>query len=231
MERRHLILVDEQSQSNRLGRIKQSLKDDGLELIYEEINPNDCVERSENGDTEFSEDKFKEKLQSIKYLSHLDIFATDYNLIDDEVKGIDVIKMLYEILPYYSNRVVIYSAAIEDVIENIVIKKSKNLEEQVSMLKLLAQKGFSYLKSEGDFEDKFKSLIQTEPEKSIDTRLADSLFSLQQDRFRCSIPDYTDKKISEIGEMLFADGDQSLALRRSITEHIMAYITSIRDYE
>lgn len=231
MEQRHLILVDEQSQFNRLERIKKNLRNDGIELIYAEINPNECIERSENGDTEFSEDKFKEKLKSIKFLPHLDIFATDYNLIDNELKGIDVIKMLYEILPYYSNRVVIYSAAIEEVLGNIVDKRSKNLEEQVSMLKLLAQKGFSYLKSEGDFEDKFKSLIQTEPEKSIDTQLADSLLALQQDRFRCSIPKYMDKKISEIGEMLFAGGDQSLALRKSITEHIMAYITSVRDYE
>lgn len=38
MERKHLILVDEQSQTDRLKRISKNLKKDGIELVYEEIN-------------------------------------------------------------------------------------------------------------------------------------------------------------------------------------------------
>ena len=39
MEQRHLLLVDEQSQKDRLERIKESLKNDGIDLIYQEIDP------------------------------------------------------------------------------------------------------------------------------------------------------------------------------------------------
>lgn len=35
MVQKHLILVDEQSQKDRLKRISESLKNDGIELIYE----------------------------------------------------------------------------------------------------------------------------------------------------------------------------------------------------
>lgn len=34
MEQRHLLLVDEQSQKDRIERIKEILKNDGIELIY-----------------------------------------------------------------------------------------------------------------------------------------------------------------------------------------------------
>ena len=48
MEQRHLLLVDEQSQKDRLERIKESLKNDGIELIYQEIDPTQFTERQEN---------------------------------------------------------------------------------------------------------------------------------------------------------------------------------------
>ena len=46
-----------------------------------------------------------------------------------------------------------------------------------------------------------------------------------------SIPGYTDKKLSEIGELLLVNGEDKIALRKKITEHFLAYISSIRDYE
>lgn len=60
MVQKHLILVDEQSQKDRLKRISESLKKDGIELIYEEINPNDCSSRLETGDLYFDKDALME---------------------------------------------------------------------------------------------------------------------------------------------------------------------------
>lgn len=228
---RHLILVDEQSQKDRLERIRKSLENDSIQLIYEEINPNDYSIRLENGDLNFDKVALKNKLQSIQFLPHLDIFATDYNLVEDELKGIDLIEMLYELLPHYRKQVVVYSAQIEDVINNIITQRAVGFEQQITMLKLLAQNEISYLSSEGEFENKIKQLIIKEPELTIDSRLADSLCAIDNEKFKCFIPGYTDKKISEIGKMLLAKGEGPIALRRSITEHIIASITSIIDYE
>ena len=162
--------------------------------------------RQSNGDAIFDKEKLMNKLDSISFKSHIDVFATDYNLIDKELKGIDMIEMLYTLVPYYKNKVVIYSAQIEDVITN-VINSSK------------------------DFVQKFKRLIEKEADKTIDTRLAESLRSIDNDKFKCSIPGYTDKKLSEIGELLLENGEDKIALKKKITEHILAYISSIRDYE
>lgn len=231
MERKHLILVDEQSQTDRLKRISENLKKDGIELVYEEINPNDYSNRLESGDLEFDKHALKKKLLSIRFLSHLDMFATDYNLVEDELKGIDLIAMLYELLPHYNKKIIMYSAQIEDVIDNIITKRAGGFKQQITMLKLLAQNEINYLSSDGEFENKIKQLIIKEPDLTIDSRLADSLCALDNENFKCIIPEYTDKRISEIGKMLLMKGEEAIALRRSITEHIMANITSILDYE
>lgn len=231
MEQRHLILVDEQSQKDRLERISKSLENDGVQLIYEEINPNECSVRQGNGDLKLDKDALKSKLQSIRFLSHLDIFATDYNLVDEELKGIDLIAMLYDLLPHYRNQVVMYSAQIEEVITNIITKRAIGFEQQVKMLKLLAQNEINYISSEGEFEVKFKKLIIKEPDMTIDARLADSLCAIDNEKFKCSIPGYSDKRISEIGKLLLTKGAKTITLKKNITEHIMANITYIQNYE
>lgn len=231
MEQRHLILVDEQSQSERLRRICRNLKDDGIELIYVEINPSDYYSRLASGDVTFNKEALKNKIQSIPFLPHLDVFATDYNLVNDELKGIDVVSMLYNIRPYYHGQVVIYSAQIEDVIGNIINKRAGGLDEQITMLKLLTRNVISYLSSEGEFENSFKRLITMEPNITLDARLIDSLLSIDNEKFRCSIPGYTDKRVSEIGKLLANNSDETIALKKEITEQILAYITSIQDYE
>ena len=231
MEQRYLILVDEQSQEDRLLRIARNLKNDGIQLVYEEINPNDCTVRSDNGDLTLDQDALKNKLKSVSFLSHLDVFATDYNLVSDELKGIDMIEMLYSLQPNYRKKVVIYSAQIGDVINNIITERAKGFEQQVKMLKILAQNDIHYLRGEGEFENEFKSLIAKEPDITIDSRLIDSLHTLNCDNLKCSIPGNTDKKISDIGDLLLKKGSDVVALRKNIVDHILAYITSIKGYE
>lgn len=230
MEQRHLILIDEQSQSDRLKQMAENLKGAGIELIYEEINPTPYTTRQADGDLTFDKEKLRSKLNSISFKSHLDVFATDYNLIEGELRGIDMVEMLYSIIPHYRNKVVIYSAQIEEVIKDI-INSTDNFEQQINMLKLLSNNEIHYLGSDYEFEQKFKRLIEKEADKTIDARLAESLQSIENDKIMCSIPGYTDKKISEIGKLLQGKGEDKIALKKNITEHILACITSIKDYE
>jgi len=110
MEQRYLILIDEQSQDNRLKRIKTFLKNDGIELIYKEINPQEITKRDKIGDLNFSRENFKRKLERIPFIQRLDVFATDYNLIDGQLDGMDVVEIFSQCLPNYRKRFIIYSA-------------------------------------------------------------------------------------------------------------------------
>ena len=73
-------------------------------------------------------------------------------------------------------------------------KRAKGFKQQVEMLKILAQTDIHYLSGEGEFENEFKSLIAKEPDITIDSRLIDSLHTLNCDNLKCSISWITDKK-------------------------------------
>ena len=229
MVQRHLIVVDEQSQEDRLKRICDNLKGEGVDLIYKEIDPSHCTKRQENGDKVFDADAFAQLLKDIPFLDHLDVFATDYNLIEGQLKGIDVVSIFNEIKPFYRKRMVIYSAQIETVIGNIL--SGKGFEEQQAMLKLITQHEIEYLTSEGEFENKFKRLIEKEPNISLESRLAESMYAINGDDICCAIPPFDKKPMAEIANLLLSKDEQSVALKNEITDHIMAYITSVKTYE
>lgn len=230
MEQRHLVLVDEQSQEERLKRIASSLRNDGIELIYKEINPKSYQKRI-GDDVTFDKEAFIQALKDIPFIRRLDMFATDYNLIEGQLKGIDVIRIFTEIKPYFSKRVIIYSAQIEGVIGDILKGGEDKFEEQCAMLKLLARYDIDYLKSGGELENKFKSLLEKEPDITIDARMIESMQAINSDMIHCSIPPYKNKTIAEIGQLLLSKDSRAIALRKEITDHIMAIVTDVEEYE
>lgn len=230
MEHRHLVLVDEQPQSERLKRIASSLRNDGIELIYKEINPKSYQKRI-GDDVTFDKDAFVQALKDVPFIHHLDMFATDYNLIDKQLKGIDVIKFFSEIKPYFKKPVIIYSAQIEGVIGDILKGGVDKFEDQCAMLKLLARYDIDYLPNGGELEKKFKSLLEKEPDITIDARMIEAMHTINSDRIHCAIPPYTDKTISEISELLQSRDSQAISLRKEITDHIMAIVTNVEEYE
>ncbi len=231
MEQRYLVLIDEQSQSLRLERIAASLMKDGIKLVYKEIDPSVYQKRLDSGDATFDKDAFIQALKDIHFIHHLDVFATDYNLIEGQLNGIDVIRFFTDIKPYFSKRVILYSAQIEGVIGDILKGREGKFEEQCAMLKLLARFDIDYLKSGGEFENKFKGLLEKEPDITIDARMIESMQVINSDKIYCSIPPYTNKTIAEIVELLESKNSQAIDLRKEITDHIMAIITDVKGYE
>lgn len=229
MEQRHLIVVDEQPQTDALKRIGDSLRIDGIELISVEINPSKYKKRLENGDVIFDRDSFAEAIKSVPFINHLDVFATDYNLIENLLKGIDVVKLFNEIRPYFKKRIVIYSAQIETVIGDILTGKS--FDDQQAMLQLLTQHDIKYLTSAREFENKFKHLIEKEPNITIDARLAESMMAIDSGEASCTIPAFEKMTLGEIAKLLLSKEEQSVSLRKELTDHIMACITKFNSYE
>ena len=229
MEQRHLIVVDEQRQTDALKRIGDSLRSEGIELIWVEIDPSQYKKRLGNGDVIFDRDLLAEAINSVPFINHLDVFATDYNLIDNLLKGIDVVKLFNEIRPYYKKRVVIYSAQIETVIGDILTGKS--FDEQQAMLQLITQHDIKYLTSAREFENKFKHLIEKEPNITIDARLAESMMAIDSGEVSCTIPTFENLSLTEIAKLLLSKEEQSISLRKELTDHILACIMSFKSYE
>lgn len=231
MEKRHLILVDEQSQKFRLKSIAENLHNEGIELIHKEINPNDYVIRQEDGDLVFDKELFMKALTEVPFFHYLDMFATDYNLIDNQLKGIDVLSIFGELKPSFGKKVVIYSAHIESVIKDILMLEDESFEEQVSRLKLLTRYDVEYMKGEDEFGTKLKGLIAKEPNMSIDDQLSENLRAIDNNDTHCAIPPYDHMTLGEVANLLMSKTEHSVKLKREIIDHIMAIITKVDGYE
>ena len=231
MEQRHLLLIDETPQTDRLRRISESLREDGIELIYQEINPNICTRRLSDGNLVFSNEVFVEKLKEVPFINALDVLATDYNLIDDELKGINVIKEFIKLRPYYRKHIILYSAQIDSVIKDIINNRTSSLDEQIGTLKMMSGLNIRYLSSEGEFENKIKGIILREPTFTIDDRITEWFLSLNQDHFKFKHTLFEGKNLSEVGLILQKDDAESLHLRNEIVEQIVTYFVQVADYD
>lgn len=231
MEQRHLVLVDEQSQSSQLQKIAKNLQSEGIELIYREINPKDYVIRHSDVDVSFDQESFTNALKAIPFIHHLDVFATDYNLIEEQLKGINVLSIFSDIKPFYNKKVVIYSAQIEGVIQDILARENESFDEQISMLKLLTRYDVEYWKSEDGFGTKLKGLITKEQDISIDDQLTENMMDINSDKILFSIPPFDNMTLPEVAKIMISKDSRSIKLRKEITDHIMAIITKIDAYE
>lgn len=231
MEQRHLIVVDEQPQSSRLKGIADNLHDEGIELVYQEINPKNYVSRQEDGDVSFDRLAFSRALREVPFFPYLDVLATDYNLIEGQLKGIDVISIFSELKPYYSKKVVVYSAQIENVISDILTHKDETFEEQVRRLKLLTNFDIEYLKSEGEFGAKLKSLISHEPTISIDNQLIENMMAFNNQDVLCAIPPFDMMPLNKVAYLMMSKDPSSIQLRKELTDQLMALITKFKNYE
>lgn len=230
MERRNLIVVDERSQGAILESLRQRLKQKGIELHYKEINPAIYLERLSGEEFFFNEKKFISDLRNISFINYLDIFATDYNLIAEYLKGIDIIRMFKKVKPFFSKKVVIYSAKIEDVITDILDSK-KGFEHQKDSLKILTNTDIEYLKSDGELKNSLGKLIEHIPNHTLDNLLADTFMALGDEKCSCILPSFQTFNLSDIGELLTLRSDESYKLKKEIVDFISAIIIKMEEYE
>ena len=57
------------------------------------------------------------------------------------------------------------------------------------------------------------------------------MYAINGNDICCAIPPFDKKPMAEIANLLLSMDEQSVALKKEITDHIMAYITSVKTYE
>lgn len=230
MDNRYIVVVDEQSQKDRLDRIATNLSKEGVKLHYRELNPNNYPKRLDNGDIGFDEEKFIEDLNNIPFINQVDVFASDYNLIDKTLKGIHVINLFLKARPRYKRKIVIYSAQIETVLHDVLAKAGNSIEDQVSSIKQIAGNNNHFFKSDGEFENKFKQLILSSPDISIEKRLIDELHSLDNNKLTCNLPPFEAMSTHELADALESETDVSQTIKKELVDHIIALLFDIDEY-
>ncbi|GHV15514.1 hypothetical protein FACS1894169_07130 [Bacteroidia bacterium] len=225
MTQKYLILVDEQSQNAVLQNIKTALKDEGLELVFNEFNPICYQKRDDSGEILFDAESFKSDLLSLPYFRQLDSIVCDYNLIADVIDGFQIIKIIKSINPNYKKQVILYSAQIENVIEDII--KTGDFEKQKENLKSLIDCNIDFRKRDNGYEQGLVKHIKKEKEFSFEDELIKWFFLRKDDIFNYLFPKYTGKRFEEIATCLQSKTPDSIEFKKDLVEQIISYLSSI----
>jgi len=105
------------------------------EISYNFYNPNDYMVE-ENEDFVFSEDYFVQKIDYDTKGKSINLIAIDYNLLNDELKGIDVVNILRtkSTKNFRNCQFIIHSAAIDVASDRILKKIDANKDNKESLL-------------------------------------------------------------------------------------------------
>ena len=229
MIQKYLILVDEKPQIDTLAKIKNVLKDDGIDLIYKEFNPTDYLLRLIDGNIGFDKDKFIQDIINLGYFKSLDSIVCDYNLINDVINGFEIIKIIKEINTTYKKQIILYSAQIEEVISN-VLTKSTTFEDQKNNLTSLINCNIEFIKREGYDQEVIKN-IKKEKGFDFEEELIKWFYKRDKDVFNYLFPKYQGKSFGEIATELEGKTSDSIDFKKELIEQIVAYLSTINDLE
>ena len=228
MIQKYLILVEEKPQLDTLTNIKNILRNDGIDLIYQEFNPTNYQLRLSSGNIGFDKDKFIQDLSNLQYFKSLDSIVCDYNLIKDVINGFEIIKIIKEINSSYKKQIILYSAQIEEVISDILI--GNTFEEQKNSLKALLNCNIEFIKRDGYDQEVIKN-IKKEKEFDFEEELIRWFYKRDKDIFNYLFPKYKGKNFGEIAMELESKTPDSIYFKEELIEQIVAYLSIINDLE
>ncbi len=112
----------------------------------------------------------------------------------------------------------------------MLAKAGNSIEDQVSSIKQIASKNNHFFKSDGEFENKFKQLILSSPDISIEKRLLDELHSLDNNKLTCNLPPFEAMSTHELADALESETDFSQTIKKELVDHIIALLFDIDEY-
>lgn len=225
MIQKYLILVDENPQKETLKYIKQILKNDGIDLIYEEFNPTNYQKRDLTGNIDFDVDNFKKDIENLDYFKYTDVILSDYNLVPDVINGYDIIRIIRELNFNKRKKIILYSAKIDTVISEI-LKTSSDFESQKVNLVKLINNNIEFIKRDGYVDEVIKSIKQ-EPDFDFETELIKWFHKRNKDTFNNIFPKYKGKLFEEIAVELENKSPVSIEFKKELVEQIIAYLSLI----
>ena len=224
MIQKHLILIDEQPQKAVLEKMHATLRDEGIELIYNEFNPINYQKR-DNGQLLFNTEAFQNDLIALPYFTRLDSIVCDYNLIAGMIDGFQIIKIIKGINLSYKKQVILYSAQIENVIGDIL--KSGNFEKQQENLKALIDCNILFRSRDKDYEQEVIKHIKKDKDFDFEDELIKWFFLRKNDTFNYLFPKYAGKKFEEIAVCIQSKTPDSIEFKKDLVEQIISYLSLI----
>ena len=223
MEQVCLIVDDKDQQHTFKAQIQDILKKEGhnVEIIFINTTSPELLNEEQNID----KDKLKACIKSKIEGKHIDVVASDFDLSDDVVNGLDVIEIIRSIREKVP--IILYSGNLEKAIKSVMgDPATKDLPTLINDVKKLMLHHIS------EFIDRTgyaASVIKVLKNKDTSTKqiLLEKLREYPDLKLSSAYPIFSGKKLSQIADEIEKSTYQGQEFQQELIEQTIAYIIEI----
>lgn len=208
---KNCLIIDDEDQSVQITKLKNMVRDEGYELICNQINPNDYViDDSSSEDSLIDKDKLLSAIKK-EIRSGVMLIACDNN-INDSLKGYELLFLIRNSTKY-KYEFILYSGGLDVLINDIF-----NTDEKYSKAKQLVEARITkFLHRNTTYIEDIKGVIC---KQSFDLRreLLHWLSSFEEMQIEKGHPDFKNIKLGDIIEAINEDTNLGIKFQKLLVE-------------
>lgn len=215
------VIIDDNDQSIVFkASIQSNLKKLGYEVEGIIINPS--KNEFQNEDYCIDIEKVKEKLTYEFESKHIDIVVTDFELGDDEINGLTIVKLIRQMRPKVP--IVIYSGKLDVVIKNILGNyKSKTPQELIQDISELIKLNIRDFLGREEYANRVNQIL-TEKETNSSLILSKKLREYSDMTFKTCYPKFQGKNLEYITNEIDKQTYPGLEFQEELIEQVVSYL-------
>ena len=219
---KNIIIIDDEDQNPQKEYIESKLKQE-FDIEVHLINTNEDVL---GDDGSISEEKLKDRLMEIMNGRSIDLVLTDYELSDDKISGIEVVKMVKEIRSKVP--VIMYSGKKKDVLTRLLGDyKNRDEEELISAINEFMSWGIEEFLGRGNYSDDAIKFVKRKRAPQIDDVFVQKLRAIGDEKCETGCPDWRDLTLNKICDVIENKRDaRSNMWIDDLIEQLVAYISN-----
>lgn len=226
-----IIVIDDTNQETNIHALELRLKKLCTPRI-EQIHTGAIELRKNDGSDHLDVSKLKTHLEKKLKGRQIDWIATDFNLGEDGIDGIDVVRLMLEIRQFRHKNIILYSGNIQSAIRKVINEsKIEDSEDAViSAVEKLINLPIVSFDDRHDYSDKIVELISRANRLSLEQRLLRLLYNHSDMVFNSCFPPFAGKTFGEIADIIENKSDaRSDEWLQALADQIIAYLIQINE--
>ena len=229
-----ILIIDDAKQDTNIQALKLRLNNHCTPEIVS-IFTGDVSLRRDGSDHLDSEKLFKHLTDKIER-KRFDWIATDYDLGESDIDGIDIIRHIASVRQRNNRNnkknVLLYSGNIEKAIKKVLDECGGDSHQQaiISAVKKLYDLPIVQCVKRDDYQQTLLEIVSKHCEPTMEDEFLKMLYEHGDIVFNSCYPEFSGKKLSEIADIIEQGSDaRSYSWKRALIEQTIAYLIRVNE--
>lgn len=226
-----ILIIDDTNQESNKQVLELRLKKICTPRI-EQILTNSIELRKEDGSDHLDPNKLTILLKEKLCGNRIDWIVTDFNLGEEDLDGIDVIRIMQRIRPFRHKNVILYSGNIQSAIKKVINETNTADSEDAVVHAVVKFIDLPIFRFEGrqDYKDTLVDAISKKGRVSLEERLLKLLHTHGNLIFNSCFPPFEGKTFGEIADIIENESDaRGEEWLQELIEQIIAYLIKVNE--